>query len=234
MSTVKLKERLQQDRERLKQDPEWQTLQARLKWWIQIEKQVGKTPTDRLGWAVKFAQEDLDAFTPGKWTDIAAELRAFCNFPFGTVAHPRRPEQPLANIDEWPTRGLTEDDVRAVHREYQKFLAVLVIDTWADTGDLTIGVTVYLTQDSEHPERSGVAVVGRTDNVVTKAMWSLVTLLTAYGDRLRQCPECRRFFVASRTNQEFCAYRCASRQSTRAYRQRRDQPKGVKKGGKKK
>jgi hypothetical protein len=53
-------------------------------------------------------------------------------------------------------------------------------------------------------------------------MWSLVTLLTAYGDRLMQCPECRRFFVALRTNQAFCESRCASRKSTREYRKRKE------------
>lgn len=231
MNTTKLKDRHQQERERLKQDPEWQKLLAHLRWCVQIEKKVGDTPPDRLGWAVKFAQQNLDDLTPGEWTDTAAQLRAFCNFPFAAVVHPHLPEHPLVNIDEWPTRGLTESDIRAVHREYQKFVEVLVIDKWADTGDLTIGVTVHLTQDPEYPERSKVSVVARTDDVVTKAMWALVTLLTAYGDRLRQCPECRQFFVASRTNQEFCAYRCASRKSTRAYRQRQDQPKRGRKGG---
>lgn len=222
MTTLKdqLKEQWEQARKKVLQDPEWHKQQARLRRWAQIEKQVGTTPPDRLGWAVTFAQEDLDDFTPGKWTDTTAELRAFCNFPFGGFHAPRRAS--LLRIDEWPTRQLTEDDIRAVHREFQKFLAVLVVDKWADSGDLSIGITVHLTQDPEHPERSGVSVVGRTDSVVTKALWGLVTLLTAYGGQLRQCPECRRFFVASRTNRAFCGTRCASRKSTRAYRQRQD------------
>lgn len=167
-----------------------------------------------------FAQRDLSAFTPGEWTDTAAELRAFCNFPFGSFTHPRLPDHPLTTLDEWPTRTLTEADIRAAHRAFQKFLDVLVTDKWADTGDLSIGVSVHLTQDPEHPERSGVAVVGRTDSIVTKAMWGLMTLLTAYGGRLKQCPECHRFFVAPRTNQASCKTQCLSRKTTRAYRKK--------------
>lgn len=206
------------------------TLQDHLERFRQIERKVGSTPTKRLGWAVSFAQQDLDALMPGEWTDTVAQLRAFCNFPFGR-ADARVSEYPFASLDEWPRRALIDDDLQNVQRAFRDFLEPLAVSQHSCTGELTIGVEVTLAEDPKHPERSRVLAVAISDNVVTQAMWSLVTLLTAYGDRLKQCPECRQFFVASRTNQEFCAYRCASRKSTRAYRQRQDQPKRGRKGG---
>jgi hypothetical protein len=169
-------------------------------YWAQVDARVGRTPTDRLKWAVRFAQRELDTFTPGEWTGIAEELRAFLTFPFGR-AHARLPEHPLTTLDEWPSRAATEAHIRAVHRALKKFIEALVLDTWADTGKLRVGISVLLTPNPEEPTRSGVTVVAKTDSIVTKALWSLATLLTAYGDRLRQCPECQRFFVASRTHQ---------------------------------
>jgi hypothetical protein len=45
----------------------------------QIEKRVGRTPSNRLQWALDFAQKDLDSLTPGQLEDLCLELRCFAN-----------------------------------------------------------------------------------------------------------------------------------------------------------
>jgi len=220
--TTNIRQKWQAAVDTFKQTAEYDTLRSVLAKQVAVEKRVGQAPPERLGWAVTFAQRDLDTFTSGEWTDTATELRSFLNFPFGG-AHPRLPEHPLTNLDEWPTHAVAEADIRAVQQAFRNFIEVLVINKWADTGELSVGISVFLTQDPQHPGRSGVSVVARTDSIVTKALWALVTLLTAYGDRLRQCPECRRFFVAGRTNQAYCSNLCVSRKTTREYRKRKEE-----------
>jgi hypothetical protein len=175
-----------------------------------IQGRVGDTPVQRLRWAVEFAQRDLDGLSDGDWANLRSELAAFDSWviPLDQVTS-RRARKALRDGTEPPDadpRGFalpSERDVRAIQDGVRLTVRMLL-----DTDETVIEpakVSFVITRDS-------------------RRSWLFRLPGPAWGGLalalVRECPEpkCRRWFVASRTNQWFCSTRCQTRASTRAYR----------------
>jgi len=196
-------------------------------------ERVGRTRTVRLAWALKFAQTDLARLMPGDRDNLTVELSAFIELAdhgdFTSSFIP--PENETLRIIPFKL-------VRAVHRSFGRVLASFEREQCAELGPFKIGYFLQLPdwvfkewkRRGKHQldevvgayfesSRQQRLLYGDTDQV---ALLGFGQLLDQFLSELRKCPDekCGKWFVAWRSNQEYCTRTCKSRSATRAKRAR--------------
>ncbi len=201
------------------------------------QPRVGRTPMERLEWAVRFAQADLNGLSRGDWLNLRLELTAF-----GGILIREHDRHSQFRLQERRTSAAREDpivyaerDVGELHGEFARIVGRLLQNDSVTVGSYQVTLTV---------ERWPVAAtnVGRPVRLRTsfppgtsRATHVLAHLLGMYGHLLKQCPaplargarddRCGRWFLARRPNQVYCGARCQSRATTRASREVAGQPR---------
>ena len=209
----------------------------------QIQPRVGRSPADRLQWALDFAQKDLNTLTVGDWANLRRELAAFRGFTvFPTQVKNRRVLNALLELGRhnWGSQTFVElpmeEQTRQAQAEFRR-----IVDRLLTRGMVAIGphqVTHYVSRLDKTqipPERR--ASLSTWTRGASPGLEQFTYLLGAYAALVGVCPEpkCQRWFVAGRTNQTYCSTRCQTRATTRTYRERMKKPpqpsKHARKGG---
>lgn len=192
-----------------------------------IHRRVGLTGPDRLRWAVTFARCPLENLSPGEQLDLLLELRDFLFYP--VLPWQRKGGPPKHRQSLPPLRTITEADALEIHNAGVELITTLMTVGWIAV-DVSQSVGLYRVE--RQPGQCAIVSEAMTDNLATVFVHRLLPLLETHGDLLKICPDatCRKPFVASRRNQDYCSVQCASRQATRQYRAR--QRGQARKGGK--
>lgn len=197
---------------------------------MRVYNRVGRNAKARLRWALGFAQRELDGLPPSEWANLRWEMFAFAQFRIAADAV-ERPEAEAALREagrggrRYPMHVQlpTDRTLRETQAEYRRIVAELVRHGQVLVGPLEVRYWIirgYTAQrDIAHPATAELAVETKGG---VQGVESLVHLLGAYAHLVQVCPEpkCQRWFVAGRTNQQFCSTRCQSRHTTRAKRDR--------------
>jgi hypothetical protein len=200
--------------------------------------------TERLKFAVQFAQLDLDRLRPGDWMNLRDDLEQFI---YGS--HEQR-TQALKELGEVVKRSLhdrdlihremlrrfrecyhlesphpheyPEDAFRALQEDVRRLLRGLVGSREKRGAAITpisvaVDLTIFVVPRMEGtPERRMQVPIGPTRDVF---LWILSHLLDKGPmDAIRQCPECDTIFCRVR-KQQYCSKRCVARASMRKWRQ---------------
>ena len=171
-----------------------------------------------LGWALDFAQTELDRLEPTGWYSLRLELAAFL-IPFSVEIPQRHGSLP------------SDEEVREVHGSFARIFSTLMRDHRVKIGRYDVELDV---------DENGVAGIGlqsasRTGPYVTWLMLLnfevrgqyMIRTCLAPAPRARKGQGCGRWFLASRDTQVYCSRRCQSRAATQAFRHGRS-PEGSK------
>lgn len=183
----------------------------------QFQPRVGLTERDRLQWALDFARKDLDALTPGDWSNLRREFVAFAE---GQLP-PR--EKPRSSQAEWSNRGLpTEDVLRQVQRHWLGLLTALIKPGRSEAFLRSIPTDFYISRDPARGITHSV-MFSRDEPALLRLIWHL----ERRAHLLAVCPEqvCHRWFVARRRGQRFCSRACQNRAAIRDYRREQGKKK---------
>jgi hypothetical protein len=182
-------------------------------------KKVGHKSRERLSWAIKFAQESAERMTLGDWYNAQLESGAFLH-PNLAFAEKESKSLPFS-----PFLFLSRDQVEKTKEEFLRLIK-------AATG---AGFSFGVSQFSVHVDERGISF-NVADNIsdpekhskaqIEKAKLLLAQLLSAHWGYIGLCDRkrhgCGRYFLKSRTDQEFCSKTCLNRSTT--YRQRGKEP----------
>jgi hypothetical protein len=217
----------------------WKLVQVPPKILTRILARLGKTPLDRLHWAVDFAGKDLGALTPGDWLNLQLELEVFSTthaaVPFQqepfSFPHPR--VEDVFDVD--PLHGSkqmvrSDEEVRRVHQEFRRIFSDLIRTGQSDLGLFKFRLIASRRKGPTGKERASLLIKGLS-NHVEHDTYMLADLLRMYGHLVKACPapaprsrevvECGAWFVADRPNKTYCSRRCQSRATTKVYRARK-------------
>jgi hypothetical protein len=187
-----------------------------------------QTPTDRLDFAIAFADLKLDELRPGDWLNLRDDLREFTGVgklgvdtslaavaPGGVMAqlHPGEPS----------ARDLLEPQIVALQSEFRQLLGALADGMRrapATPGAASVSVTVYSPVEIK-ARYSAVglgqaALITATGSARDISLLRLIHLL-AQGEnanRVRRCPDCGRLFFRKR-RQLYCSKKCVNRVNKR-------------------
>src|SRR5262245_46909462 len=188
-----------------------------------------KTARDRLEFAIRFAEMDLQTLRPGDWMNLSDDLGAFHgrDVPGGVTL------KDLGGFIARPTDGpLSEERFQGLQREVQSLLRALVAvrsflrdllasDKPAANDEPVSPPLPPIPVMAEYIVTAGIKaggtlyVEGRTRDVT---LLRLMHLLTGGGiDAVFVCPECDRLFYRVR-RQLFCSKKCVNRANKRAAR----------------
>jgi len=165
-----------------------------------------------LGWAIDFAQIDVDRLAPTGWYNLRLELAAFL-IPFSVEVSQRHGSLPA------------EEEVREVHASFARIFSTLMRDHRVKIGRYDVELDV----DQDGVAGIGLQSASRTGPYVT---WLMLLIFEVRGQyMIRTCPApapraqkeqgCDRWFLASRDTQVYCSRRCQSRAATQAFRHSR-------------
>ena len=215
-------------------------------------RRVGRTRIKRLEWAINFAQVEFEKLTPGDYDNLRLELSAFINLgDHGDIAPSFVPPEGEA------LTVVSSKIVHTVNRSFRRILDSFENKQCAELGPFKIGYSLTLAgwvagEVKRRGKRQIDAAVeeffdrrqqqrllyGDRDQV---ALLTFGQLLDQFISGVRRCLDetCGRWFVAWRSNQEYCTRTCKSRAATRAKRVRdriggaRPNAQGDKKSGSK-
>lgn len=190
-----------------------------------------KNDEERLAFALRFAQTDLESFRAGDWLNLRDDMLAFLEWS------PRWRE----TLTPENLTPLKDEAARVLHGIAQTFAPqkpgdwevhlprVLVTDKKVERkdvfkllGDKRRGVALgvehldFLYFDFTEPGRLLVGASLR-DSFLFSLLATLSQLDVSY---LRQCPACSRLFYAEHGRQIFCTPQCASRAGTKRFREK--------------
>ncbi|HEV8642369.1 MAG TPA: hypothetical protein VGV13_14835 [Methylomirabilota bacterium] len=173
-----------------------------------------KTLRERLEWAIRFAERDLDRFRPGDWLNLRDDLTAFLEAKGAPIPFPSPKELPESALRD------LQEDVRALLGQVApaRPLKWRMVEI---KGPLLLNVIAgppAWVRSAGHPR----------DAVLLSLAW----LLAADPSAVRRCPEpaCHRLFYRVR-RQVYCSTPCVKRANKRAERHAQwARPRKAKKG----
>ena len=126
-----------------------------------IQLRVGKTPSERLRWALTFAQRDLDVLTNGEWVDLRLELNSFATFLVWWDRIPVYQRDKLRrqyghSLHVMPfTRPITEEEARKTQARFRGVLEELRQTNRTTIGPMSVtySVTLHKTPTKKFLER---------------------------------------------------------------------------------
>jgi len=189
---------------------------------LQGENAMGRptiTARERVEFAIRFAQMDLDTLRPGDWLNLRDDFALFLVCKAGQ-------RRPLAQRGEIMTMPLahplpsefSEDDFRALQMEVRVIVQSLVHEGLLSAPMTEIHGYFFLFRPSTG-DWSVLTAQGATRDMC------LVTLLFLLNqeslDRIRRCPECGTIFYRIQ-KQQYCSRSCTNRANVRTWRQREE------------
>ena len=202
----------------------------------QIQMRVGREPRERLAWALAFAQRDLSCLTVGDWENIRWELWAFTLIPFWKPAEARASQGRVyeaydfaeqADVISAQTKfGETLADLQ--HKGFSMIgpVAEILIVPWSRTEKgQTLRVALEELTPGEFPPPDSLYWPLSDFSTYAESRFGL--LIGQFGEYLQICPkkDCGRWFVANRSNQDYCSSRCQMRAATNRYRKKKEKRK---------
>ncbi len=185
-------------------------------------ERVGYSPEAIMRWFLRFLGTDIEALSKGDLLNLQYEVR-FVSI-YGSPTTPRHPFEgfPLvrsASLDR-PEEELAS---KRFLLSWQKSNSE-ALETIADKGKL---VTLHF---SLPPMKIKVVPLKTQHGVRWHRMleasdpagplhMAISSLFTVFAHQIHRCPECRKMFMADRTNQGYCTNKCQNRAGTRRYRQ---------------
>lgn len=172
----------------------------------QALKRLGREPAQRLGWLLKFAEEDIDSLSPGRLVDLYDEMSAF--------EHRQKADVIAVEGDRVYQRKHWDDEdvVRSVQRKFKALM-----DDLFQKGKCYYDVEA---QFSLYRDPSGGRIEqGFGADSEIRFFLAAFELLALEGHRVRNCaePKCNRLFAATK-RQAFCSPQCSQRVRTAKYR----------------
>jgi hypothetical protein len=196
------------------------------------------TQEDRLQFAVRFAQMDLDTLRAGDWLNLREDFLGFLMMPMhlthaqpystklvtSIVSPEASPEifQPLISLgmvgiipEECPSaEAFSEDDFRALQADVRDWFSSLTHPL--STGWLPPAI----------PMQARVALTEGALQVHAPVrdlfLWHLFLLVLQEPlDRIRRCPECGTIFYRVK-KQAYCSRKCGNRVTQRRWRERQE------------
>jgi len=198
------------------------------------------TPEDRLRFAVRFAQMDLDTLRPGDWLNLREDFLGFLMMPMhvrhvqpyspklvtSIVSLEASPEifQPLISLgmlgiipEECPSaEAFSEDDFRALQADVRDWFGALThpespSEKWLPPAKPMQGRVV--------PTNRALQVLAPVRDLF---LWHLLLLVLQEPlDRIRRCPECETIFYRVK-KQAYCSRTCGNRVTQRRWRERQE------------
>jgi hypothetical protein len=181
-------------------------------------------PAATMNWLIQFAALELDALSSGDFSNLQYELDCFRRFgpnppvlssgyavSLGKVGNrllaPPLPEKgPIAQAQAWLRQSLDCISGRQTgsQLEWQAPATVHRL-VWIQGAARWVTPTELLRQDPTEPELHS----------------EMFSILKAHAADIWRCPcgDCKRIFLRSRTNQEYCSKRCQMRQAKRDQKQ---------------
>jgi len=175
---------------------------------IAAAERMGYTHEARLGWVLNFVHRDLSMLRAGEWLDLQDDL-----FVFSLQIPPDGIKPSTLQRIRYPKK-VGHKALRTVQSQLKKMMEALVVRHGYWAVPPTIG-RYCLDRSTNGSITTGFiheGSMGFTDTVVMAA----INALTASQQRIRQCIECRRIFLAVR-RQVYCAPVCSQKARTRRF-----------------
>lgn len=185
-------------------------------------QRVVNTPDGEIGWLLRFIQTDLDELSPSEWMVVAYELASFVDhvaFKHGGI---------VATENGWSLQVVPGEKFSYTlpSREEAIRLQATVLKQLDGLWNTATAVfsfshlTLVVTQSGTFHERYATVVVA-TKQKAKEFEYRFAHMLAAYAGRIHRCRECRRIYLASRYDQQFCTPRCQMRVASRKWRMAR-------------
>ena len=221
-------------------------------YWEELSKalnRIGDTSTDAMNWVLMFVQQEEGAFSEGDWTNLQYEIAYLARFGVpqssslkGTKFLPSgdwSKHLSQKEIEGIPTK-ITSEQIKSMterpSKEAVKELLTMsrayiedLLETKKAAVKLSGKITRYVSYD---PARDQVDT-WTSGNVQDAFLSTLVDLFALHGNRLNRCQDCKRIFLANRSDQRFCGTRCQSRAGTERFRKSPTIKSPKRKGGRK-
>ena len=179
-----------------------------------ILSRVGKTPRQWLEWVLRMAHENPRTMMPGDWSNARQELAVFVAF----------------HLDGWidydeSIKVPSEAETRTILPAFREAIEKVIRREPVPLGGFTSKAELHWVPRSQrYFQREQTEA-----EWLPRAMRAMGLLIVDYGHLVRACPAlvprgkegdtCNRWFVATRSRQEYCSTRCQTRASTKAYRE---------------
>ena len=190
-------------------------------------QRIGRSGRQAMEWLLRFAQTDLAELSPGQWSDLRAEIELFLRDgpPAGSGGHfslfalhkQAGGLGELAEVRKESTEGAArlQTTLKAMLTDYlHKGYARLSFDPK--------GYYEIHRPDAKRPPQFRKAQVQlRAQSFQDIFTYRIVTLLAEHHERIRECQECKRIFLARRGKQELCSRRCLNRVNQRKFQKQK-------------
>jgi len=193
---------------------------------------LGRTPRDRLQWALDFSARDLATLSVGDWTNLQRELVAFCELLLTPEPRAREtaratktartasPEVYFAADSATPPIRLlpTKEEIVGEQRLWRSMISVL----FTPGGRMIYRLKPEIQFEVVRLDSAGRMKLHLSAHGEDAGRLQLANLLTSHVLLLRECaePACGRRFIGKRRGQEFCSRTCQNRAAVRAHRER--------------
>lgn len=182
---------------------------------------IGYRPEDMMKWFIRFLQTDLDGLSEGDLLNLQYEVR-FASI-YG-VPSSLKPWEGFPLVRSIPLRDLRLELASKAFLSIWQQQNAHALSVIAEH-DRPVDVTFAL------PTMSIKVVPIRTEagtrwlQIVEAAdpggplSFAIAGIYSQFAHRIRHCPECRKTFLADRTNQNYCSGSCQTKAGTKRYRQ---------------
>jgi len=179
-----------------------------------------KTATDRLAFAVRFAETDLDSLRPGDWTNLRDDLSCYLGIGDGWAS---REDRGFTGMSTPAPRKATEGELRKLRAEVNRVLRSVVVGVrpfrklradkgapraWTLTGEPSSTTVTW----STIPSSPSVISLLATGTLQDLFLCKLYFLLGSVGvEAVQECPACTRIFTRAVRHQKYCNRKCAAK-----------------------
>lgn len=170
-----------------------------------------KTTTDRIRFALRFSQMDIDHLRPGDWLNLRHDLGRY----FGqeketgpiTIGHPNDfggvMAIPNERVDKYP-----EESIRELQLQVRNLLLGLA-EKRIESNAIPVSILFAI------PHWGGLVVVGPLKDVFLSVLCFILAQQSV--DTIMKCPECEQIFYREAKRQKYCSRRCANLTATKKY-----------------
>jgi hypothetical protein len=185
-------------------------------------EKVAKTRDQKLAWALRFADLDLQKLTAGDWVNVCLEAATFHGHLLRISSQVKGTERLPLYSPAFPSK----EDIERIHQAFNHLLKICKSPSSVLT-EIDCKVTFEFSNDQ------GTYSFSRSiPKYVDACKVEFMELLAEYSEIVRICPKekggCGRWFLASRVDREYCCTRCTTNAMSRRLRARQKARKGRK------
>jgi hypothetical protein len=188
---------------------------------------------DRLPFAIRFANLELEGLRRGDWYNLFDEVTEFVGFRTGRTLDEARRQASRVGVSPWPLSGrfaesINENTIRALQADVRQLLNGMLdrhedLDAKgrgeqpardAPTLVPEIHIRYWLYWQRDQDEDAALFQDGRLRDLFLS---TLVFLLARDVAHVRRCPECQTIFYRVR-KQRYCTRTCTNRANMRDWR----------------